>query len=306
MLEWIFLFNDNFIGNLVGFALSFFGVKLLLTLLQNLGFFIIVNEGFAKIITLFGNVEAQLTEPGFHFLWSSMGWKSLLFVFSRTYEVDVRRQQNYLRSLGVNSEEGAPMGIGVWYEMKVNDPVKYLFENADPEGSLKASVSNATIRSLGNLPLVRMLTERHTMSNLVRKDVSSESSQWGFELGSVYIRKVHFKDHEMIRQIEGKVVNRLRQVTSALNQDGQNRVKIITSTADKQAAVEFAKAQAIRIQTIGNSLKGISQMGSVKEALVQVLETQRILESQAQVHCLEKSDGIFNRLIAAEVVDKFI
>ena len=29
------------------------------------------------------------------------------------------------------------MGIGVWYEMKISNPVSYLFENTDPEGSLR-------------------------------------------------------------------------------------------------------------------------------------------------------------------------
>jgi hypothetical protein len=45
--------------------------------------------------------------------------------------------QEYLRSQPVNSEEGAPMGIGIWYEMFISDPVAYLFKNADPRGSLR-------------------------------------------------------------------------------------------------------------------------------------------------------------------------
>jgi len=67
----------------------------------------------------------------------------------------MRLDQTYLRSQPVNSEEGAPMGIGIWYEMFVSDPVAYLFKNADPRGSLEANVSNATVRSLSNMPLGR-------------------------------------------------------------------------------------------------------------------------------------------------------
>ena len=73
----------------------------------------------------------------------------------------------------------------------------------------------------------------------------------GLQLGSVYIRKVHFRDAGMIKQIEEKVVNRLRQVTSAIKQDGANQVNIITSTAEQQAAIEFAKAAAMRPQIVG-------------------------------------------------------
>ena len=49
----------------------------------------------------------------------------------------MRLDQEYLRSQPVNSEEGAPMGIGIWYEMFISDPVAYLFKNADPRGSLR-------------------------------------------------------------------------------------------------------------------------------------------------------------------------
>ena len=75
------------------------------------------------------------------------------------------------------------------------------------------------------------------MSQSVRDEVSPKAHEWGYRLGSVYIRKVHFRDNAMIAQIEAKVVNRLRQVTSAIQQDGANQVSIITSTAERQAAV---------------------------------------------------------------------
>lgn len=61
------------------------------------------------------------------------------------------------------------MGVGVWYEMVISDPVSYLFKNADPEGSLAANVSNSTVRFLSNMPLSKLLVEEHKMSQTVRK-----------------------------------------------------------------------------------------------------------------------------------------
>ena len=42
------------------------------------------------------------------------------------------------------------MGIGIWYEMYISNPISYLFKNADPRGSLAANVGNATVRCLSN------------------------------------------------------------------------------------------------------------------------------------------------------------
>jgi regulator of protease activity HflC (stomatin/prohibitin superfamily) len=178
------------------------------------------------------------------------------------------------------------MGIGVWYEMYVSDPVAYLFKNTDPRGSLGANVSNASVRCLSNMKLADMMETRHTMSQSVRSEVSPKSHEWGYRLGSVYIRKVHFRDHGMIRQIEEKVVNRLRQVTAAVAQDGVNQVSIIKSTAERQAAIELAKAAAQRPLIVGEALKKISEDPEISESMFEILETQKVLEGNAHVTLL--------------------
>jgi hypothetical protein len=121
------------------------------------------------------------------------------------------------------------------------------------------------------MPLAQMMVNRHAMSDNVRNEVSPKSHEWGYKLGSIYIRKVHFRDVGMISQIESKVVNRLRQVTSAIRQDGANQVSIITSTAERQAAVEFAKAAAIRPQKVIGSGARLTVLPRGGELLAQLL-----------------------------------
>src|SRR4051794_29501852 len=199
-------------------------VPIALALCRAFGFYTTISERQCKVYVLFGKVVGVLDEPGLHLLWLKLGWRApIVNWLGRCYVLDMRLDQEYLRSQPVNSEEGAPMGIGMWYEMFISDPVSYLFKNADPRGSLSANVSNSTVRCLSNLKLADMLENRHAMSQTVRAEVSPRSHEWGYQLGSIYIRKVHFRDANMIKQIEEKVVNRLRQVTAAIKQDGMNR-----------------------------------------------------------------------------------
>jgi hypothetical protein len=177
--------------------------------------------------------------------------------------------------------------------------VSYLFKNADPRGSLAANVGNSTVRCLSNMKLADMLQDRHPMSQTVRKEVSPLSQAWGYNLGSVYIRKVHFRDEGMIKQIEEKVVNRLRQVTSAIKQDGTNQVNIIASTAEQQAAIEFAKAAAMRPQIVGLALKKISQDPDIAHALFAVLETQNIIAGEANITLIPRNSELLGQLVAA-------
>jgi regulator of protease activity HflC (stomatin/prohibitin superfamily) len=292
------------LGTFVG---CFFIVPTVLALLRFFGLYVVVEERQCLVYVLFGKVRLILDDPGLHFpIGTALGWRAL-FVnsFGDVRVVDLRLDQEYLRSQPVNSEEGAPMGIGVWYEMWISDPVSYLFKNADPRGSLRANVSNATVRNLSNLKLSNMLEDRHAMSTAVRNDVSDKSKDWGYSLGTVYVRKVHFRDVSMIQQIEEKVVNRLRQVTSAIRQDGTNQVNLITSTAERQAAVEFAKAAAMRPFIVGGALNTIAQDKEVAEVMFEILENQRMLEGNVNVTLIPpdmRGDNLTQYLTAGEAI----
>ena len=278
------------------------GVPIALFFARVFGLYAIVEERSCHVYTLFGKVIGILDEPGFYLLPARLGPSAFgVPFFGKRYVLDLRLDQEYSRSEAINSEEGAPMGIGIWYEMWISDPVAYLFKNADPRGSLRANVSNATVRCLSNMPLNEMLETRHRMSQTVRSEVSPQSKAWGYQLGSVYIRKVHFRDAGMIRQIEEKVVNRLRQVTSAIKQAGANQVSVITSSAEREASIEFAKAAAIRPATVGQALKEIAQQPEVAAALFDIIEAQRILESNARVTLLPAGSGalLSNLLVAS-------
>jgi len=269
------------IACLVTFVLCFGLVPGLLALARWFALYVIVEERHAVVFELFGKVRLVVNEPGLHSPWASMGpFAMLVPFFGKKFEIDLRLDQTYLRSQPVNSEEGAPMGIGVWSEMMVSDPLAYIYRNNDPVGSLRANLSNASVRCLSNMKLADMLEDRHAMSRAVRAEVSAKSREWGYQVGSVYVRKVHFRDQGMTQQIEQKVVNRLRQVTAAIQQDGSNRVNVIRSAAERQAAIEFAKAAATRPLIVGKALAQIAQNSSIATALFEVLETQNMLQSQ--------------------------
>lgn len=278
------MFSEIVTATVITFVVMMLGLPLLLGILKGFCFFTTVQEASCKVYVLFGKVIGTIAEPGLHLLPLKIGPHILLVrFFGKVHTLDMRLDQRYLRSRAVNSEEGTPMGIGVWYEKRITDPVAYLFENSDPEGSLRANVTNTTVRSLSNMPLDDMLQDRHMMSREVRSEVSPKSEQWGYELGSVYIRKVHFRDAGMIHQIEQKVVNRLTQVTSAIRQAGDNQVDIIKSAADREASIEFAKAHAVRPRLVGETLKNIGEDPEVLAILFEILEAEKLINSDGQI-----------------------
>jgi regulator of protease activity HflC (stomatin/prohibitin superfamily) len=263
-------------------------IPVLLGIGRALGIYTLVQEREAQVFTLFGRVIGVIDEPGLRFPILEFGPSALLVpFFGKQYPVNTTLRQHYLRDQMVNSGEGTPMGVGIWYEMQVNDPVAYLFTNANPEGSLQANVASATISTLSNLEMDKMLEDRHQLSRQVRETVSPLSERWGYRLGSVYIRKVAFTDRQMVENITDKVVKRLVQVTSAMKQDGENRVGLIKSQTAFKVSQKMAEAAATRPAVVGRALNEIAQRDpEILSAVLDVMEVQELVQSQAEVDVL--------------------
>jgi regulator of protease activity HflC (stomatin/prohibitin superfamily) len=287
-----------FIIPIIAIIVGLISIPIALKLFIAFGGYTVVNECEVQVFTLFGKVIGTIEEPGLHFPVRRFGLRAVLVpLFGKRYVVSNALRQHYLRSQMVNSEEGTPMGVGIWYEMQVNDPVSYLFINTNPEGSLQANVASSTISTLSNLEMEKMLEDRHSLSRTVRSAVSPLSEKWGYRLGSVYIRKVGFTDQQMVDNITEKVVKRLVQVTSAMRQDGENRVGLIKSETANKVSQKMAEAAATRPTVVGRTLNEIAQLDpEILESVLEVMEVDRLLESGAVVDVLPRGASVFVQL----------
>jgi regulator of protease activity HflC (stomatin/prohibitin superfamily) len=267
------------------FFVGLFLIPIILGVCRTFGIYTCVRECEAQVFTLFGKVIGTLDRPGLHFPITSFGPRSMLIpFFGKRYVVNTALRQHYLRAQMVNSEEGTPMGVGIRYEMQVQEPVSYLFTNANPDGSLQANVTSSTISTLSNLEMEKMLEDRHSLSRTVRQAVSPLSEKWGYRLGSVYIRKVEFTDQQMVQNITEKVVKRLVQVTSAMKQDGENRVGLIKSETAYKVSQKMAEASAARPKIVGQKLNEIGKKDEeVLSTVLEVMEVNSLIESGATI-----------------------
>lgn len=286
---------EYFIGGAVA---GFLFLPVVMGMCRLFGLYSCVQECQSHVFTLFGKVIGTIDEPGLQFPVNHFGPRAMLIpFFGKKYVVDTGLRQHYLRSQMVNSEEGTPMGVGIWYEMQVKDPVSYLFTNANPDGSLQANVTSSTISTLSNLEMEKMLEDRHSLSRTVRHAVSPLSEQWGYQLGSVYIRKVEFTDVHMVQNITEKVVKRLVQVTSAMKQDGDNRVGLIKSETAFKVSQKMAEAAAARPSIVGNALNEIAkQDAEVLDSVLEVMEVENLLASGASIDILPDSSNVLVQL----------
>jgi hypothetical protein len=80
---------------------------------------------------------------------------------------------------------------------------------------------------------------------------------------------------------------------------------VIHSTAERQAAVEFAKAAATRPRIVGAALSHIAQNPTIAAALFEVMETQALLRSQQlEVDVVQPGTPLLYALGGANVTNR--
>src|SRR5262252_3461413 len=95
----------------LAFATLFAAEALVTILFRLFGVYTVVNERTCHVYVLFGRVIGILDKPGLSLLWIKLGPAALIVNWlGKRHVLDLGLDQTYLRSLPVNSEEGAPMG----------------------------------------------------------------------------------------------------------------------------------------------------------------------------------------------------
>lgn len=81
-----------------------------------------------------------------------------------------------------------------------------------------------------------------------------------------------------------------------------NEVAVIKSSAERTAAVEFARAGAVRPFIVGKAIQEISEDPEILRAVFEILETQKMLEGDVDLTLLpdHRNDLLTNLLAASD------
>ena len=101
----------------------------------------------------------------------------------------------------------------------------------------------------------------------------------------------------MRQNITEKVVKRLVQVTSAMKQDGENRVGLIKSETAFKVSQKMAEASAARPEIVGKALNEIAnQDPEILDTVLEVMEVESLLESGATIDVVPQTTSVLLQL----------
>jgi regulator of protease activity HflC (stomatin/prohibitin superfamily) len=218
-----------------------------------------VEDGWAALVTRWGKLDRTLREPGWHWVWSKV------FPWVEVRQVSLNTAFRTMHDLRVHDARGTTVIADVWLEVRIQDPAKALFGVTDWDVALRSVVSHAVLSILGSRQFEQILCDRNEMGELLRNEISLETTRWGLEIESVYLRRVQLLP-EVAQGLFMSVAARLERAKADVEEDGRQRVALLEAETGAQVARLFAEAKSQYPAAIGRAYARLEERPAVLAA----------------------------------------
>ncbi len=232
------------VGALVGFAI----VPALVAVFRALT--VQVDDEETVLVTRFGRLVARLERPGLHWL------PQRVLPWVHTHAVSLRKDFRDFKDVHVNDARGTSVTIDLWLEVRIDDPMKALFQVSDWDRSLQNLVAHAATSILGNREFKQILCDRTELGEVLRRDIADETARWGLAVEQVYIRNVKLLP-EVSRQIFEAVAARLERARADIEEAGRLAVAQLEADMSVRVATMVADAKAQYPLAVGRALDAV-------------------------------------------------
>ncbi len=198
------------------------------------------------LVLRFGRLARRVDEPGLHVLIDGFA------PWTRTLRVSRRIQATLLRDIEVHDVGGTELGVDVFVEFQVVDPVKATFAIENLSESVIKLVSHAVITVLGARTFDEILRDSGSLSEGVQAEIRSEAAAWGVEVRKVLLQQMR-PSSMATEQILAEVAARLEKMKARIEEEGRQAVALLHARTAAEIAVRIAKARGQYPRAIGKA-----------------------------------------------------
>lgn len=277
---------------LVGFALGGALLPVLVMVYRLLN--IAVDEKEVVLVSRFGKLHATLDKPGWHLMWD----RSLPWVEIR--RVSTRLECRTIAGVVVNDARGTTVTVDVFLEFRIHDPYKASFAVVDWERALTSLVSHSVTSALGNRQFEDILSDRSSLADSVRKEVTDETERWGIGLERLMIRSVTVLPevaHEMMRSVAA----RIERWKADIEEDGRQRVAFLEAKTGREVAKLVAEARSQYPAAMGRAFDRLKAAPAVCKAYNELYELS-LMHPQRTIAFVGFAEGDIRPVDAAMIV----
>ena len=158
------------------------------------------------------------------------------------YIIDLRELVVDFPPQPVITKDNVTMQIDTVVYYKVTDPVKYVFEIANPISAIENLTATTLRNIIGELDLDETLTSRDIINAKMRTILDEATDKWGIKVNRVELKNI-MPPHDIQVAMEKQMRAERERREAILQAEGNKSASILQAEGEKQSAILRAEAK---------------------------------------------------------------
>lgn len=231
----------------------------------------VIKQSKVGIVIRLGKFHKK-ADTGVHFL--------VPFLDQMAYVIDLRENVVDFPPQPVITKDNVTMQIDTVVYFQVTDPVRYVFEIANPISAIENLTATTLRNIIGELDLDETLTSRDIINTKMRSILDEATDKWGIKVNRVELKNIMPpQDIQVAMEKQMRAERERRQ--SILQAEGNKAAAILQAEGEKQSAIlrAEAKKEAMVREAEGEKLSRILRAEGEAESIIKIAEAKAEGES---------------------------
>ena len=193
----------------------------------------VIKQSKVGIVMRLGKFQKK-ADTGVHFL--------IPFLDQMAYVIDLRENVVDFPPQPVITKDNVTMQIDTVVYFQVTDPVRYVFEIANPISAIENLTATTLRNIIGELDLDETLTSRDLINTKMRSILDEATDKWGIKVNRVELKNI-MPPHDIQVAMEKQMRAERERRESILQAEGEKQSSILKAEGEKQSAILKAEAK---------------------------------------------------------------
>ena len=193
----------------------------------------VIKQSKVGIVMRLGKFQKK-ADTGVHFL--------IPFLDQMAYVIDLRENVVDFPPQPVITKDNVTMQIDTVVYFQVTDPVRYVFEIANPISAIENLTATTLRNIIGELDLDETLTSRDIINTKMRSILDEATDKWGIKVNRVELKNIMPPQDIQVAMEKQMRAERERR-ESILQAEGNKAASILQAEGEKQSAILRAEAK---------------------------------------------------------------
>ena len=228
----------------------------------------VIQQSTVGIIMRLGKFHKK-ADTGVHFL--------VPFIDTLSYRIDLKERVEDFPPQPVITKDNVTMQIDTVVYYQVTDPIRFVFEIANPNAAIENLTATTLRNIIGELDLDATLTSRDVINTKMRAILDEATDKWGIKVNRVELKNIiqvamekqmraERERRESILQAEGE------KQSSILRAEGEKQSAILRAEAKKEAMIREAEgdkqSRILKAQGDAESIREVAKAKAEGESVV--------------------------------------